>query len=101
MVQHALPARVGRAAVALVALWAMAGLGLLIPLAHFFLVPGFLFAGVVVFIVRFRNDRSLDGLEGPCPRCKGPGRFGTVGRFREGARVHCEGCGSQLAVRSA
>jgi hypothetical protein len=93
--------RLGRAGIALLALWGIAAGCVLIPIAHFILVPSGVIAGLVVAIVRFREDKSLVHLNGLCPRCKVLRLFGNVGRFREGSQVHCSGCGSQLEVRVA
>ena len=95
-----LAARAWRALRALLGAWAAAAASVLLPIVHFVLVPTLVLAGVVLAVLRLREDRSLLELTGTCPRCKGPGRFGHAGRFREGREVHCDGCGSQVAVRT-
>lgn len=49
--------------------WAMAGVTLFIPLAHFVLVPGFLIAGPVVAVMVYRSEQARDHAEGRCPLC--------------------------------
>lgn len=93
--------RVGRAAVSLLALWGIGAVCVFLPIAHFVLVPGFFIAGLVAAVLRLGEDRSLQHIEGRCPRCKVVRHFGDAGRFREGREIHCEGCGSQLTVRTA
>jgi hypothetical protein len=93
-------ARAGRAAAALFGLWAVALGCIFLPIMHFVLVPSFAIAGVVAAIVRAREDRSLEGVAGVCPRCKVTRHFGKAARFREGKTIHCDGCGSQLEVHS-
>jgi hypothetical protein len=93
-------ARAGRAVAVLFGLWGVAVACVFLPIAHFVLVPSFALAGVVAAIVRGREDRSLEQVEGVCPRCKVSRHFGKAGRFREGKTIHCDGCGSQLEVHS-
>jgi hypothetical protein len=79
-------------------LWAVGAACILIPLAHWVLVPSFGAAGIVMAIVRFFDDTSLISAEGICPRCKVQRTFEGAGRYRPGRAVHCNGCGSQIAV---
>lgn len=95
-----LPARAWRAGRALLGAWAAAAASVLLPIVHFVLVPVLVLTGLVLAVVRLREDRALVQLTGACPRCRGPGRFSGAGRFREGREVHCDGCGCQVAVRT-
>ena len=48
-------------------LWALAALSVLIPGAHFVLVPGFFVAGPIAGWLRTRQTRGVLGGEGACP----------------------------------
>ncbi len=58
-----------RALVALLGMWAAAGVSVFIPIAHFVLVPGFVLAGPVLAWLRYRQDQALLHTRGVCPRC--------------------------------
>lgn len=98
VVARSLLGRVGRASVALGGAWAVAVLGVFIPILHFFLVPAFLVTGVVLALVRLREGATLVTLEGACPRCRTPRRRENLGRFLDGRTVHCDGCGEQMRL---
>ncbi len=93
--------RATRAVVTTLVLWVIGAFMFFIPLAHFVLIPAFFFAGLVMGVVRFLDDVSLISARGECPRCKVPRTFEGAGRYREGRTVHCNGCGSQIAVTSS
>ncbi len=50
-------------------LWALAVVSVLIPVAHFVLVPGFLVAGPISAVARYRQKSGVIRGEGPCPNC--------------------------------
>jgi len=94
------PDRLLRAALALLALWAAGAACIFIPVAHFVLVPAFAMAGVVLAAFRLREGSSLMGAVGVCPRCEVERQFPPSGRYHEGGTIHCDGCGSLLAVKA-
>lgn len=49
--------------------WALAAVTILIPVAHFVLVPGFLLAGPVAAWLRYRPRSLVLGGVGSCPGC--------------------------------
>ena len=49
--------------------WAAAVASILIPVAHFLLVPGLLIFGIVVFFRRLRMHRATVSIRGRCPDC--------------------------------
>lgn len=51
--------------------WALAVGSIPIIIAHWVLVPGFLIAGPIMAVRRYRMTESVDGAEGTCPACKG------------------------------
>ena len=93
--------RLLRAGLALLALWAIAAACIVIPVGHFVLVPGFAMAGVVLAAFRLNEASSLMGAVGVCPRCGIERTFPPSGRYREGGTIHCDGCGSLLAVKAS
>ncbi len=94
------PDRFLRAALALLALWAVAAACIFVPVGHFVLVPGFAMAGLVLAGFRIVEGSSLMGTTGVCPRCLVEKEFPPSGRYKDGGgTVHCDGCGSLLAVK--
>ncbi len=61
--------RLSRAAKALLGCWAAAGVTVLIPIAHFVLVPGFFIAGPVLAYTRYQAERTSDAVKVDCPSC--------------------------------
>jgi hypothetical protein len=53
-------------------LWGLAVVTVFIPVAHFVLVPGFLIAGPVMAVQRYRTGESVEGATGVCPTCGQP-----------------------------
>ena len=64
-------ARLLRAAKAWAVLWGLAVVSVLIPVAHFILVPAFFIAGPIAAFRRFRQESGILGGEGLCPACGG------------------------------
>lgn len=62
--------RATRAALVLALWWALALLSVLIPLAHFILVPLFLITGPVMAYKRYREVDVSERVEGHCPVCR-------------------------------
>ncbi|MBI5451628.1 MAG: hypothetical protein HY940_09765 [Gammaproteobacteria bacterium] len=50
--------------------WGLALAAVFVPIVHFILVPGFLVAGVVMAIRRYRQPTEPNGLHGQCPGCQ-------------------------------
>jgi hypothetical protein len=65
-------ARLIRAAKSWAVLWGLAVVSILIPVAHFLLVPGFLVAGPINAVLRYRQKSGVLTGEGPCPSCGAP-----------------------------
>lgn len=59
-----------RAAQMLALWWALALLSVLIPLAHFILVPLFLLTGPAMAYKRYRAVEVSERVEGHCPVCR-------------------------------
>lgn len=50
-------------------LWLLALVAVLIPLAHFILVPALLLAGPIVGFMRYRDTEHNEQVTGDCPVC--------------------------------
>ena len=92
-----MPARLARAAKILLALWAAGAVSVLVPVAHFVLVPAFLIAGPVAAALRLGQASGVLGGEGTCPAC------GTAMILEAGADVwplygNCPGCGETVRI---
>ncbi len=61
--------RVLRALLMLGLMWLLALVSVLIPVAHFVLVPALLLAGPVVAFMRFRITEVNERVTGACPTC--------------------------------
>src|SRR5262245_9384591 len=72
--------RLVRAVAVLSACWGAAIISIFIPVAHFFLVPGFVVLGVVGAILRSRERDRLLRIQGTCPRCGREEEFVQGGR---------------------
>ncbi|MGH7743128.1 MAG: hypothetical protein ACRENS_14035 [Candidatus Eiseniibacteriota bacterium] len=78
--------------------WGLAVVSIFIPLGHFILVPAFLIAGPVVFLMKIAEDVSLKGAHGVCPMCGTEQEFTEQGRLLARHPVRCPGCGRQLEL---
>ena len=90
--------RLGRALAVLCACWGAAVVSIFIPVAHFFLVPGFAVLGVVGAILRGRERDRLVRLRGTCPRCGREQEFAQGGRQKGKRWVSCPACLNRLFV---
>jgi hypothetical protein len=90
--------RFARALGALAACWAAAIVSVFFPVAHFFLVPGFIVLGVVLAVLRGRERERLLGVHGVCPRCHREQDFGRGDREGRQTWVTCPGCFTRLRV---
>jgi len=78
--------------------WGLAVLSVFIPLGHFFLVPGFLIAGPVLFFRGLAESVTLKGAHGVCPMCGKEQEFAERGRLLARHPVRCSACGRELAL---
>ena len=90
--------RLARTGGALGICWGLALAGLFIPVAHFILVPTFVFAGIVAAVLRAREDRRLLQVRGRCPRCGAEQQFKIGGRFAPQRSFDCPGCYNNLVM---
>jgi hypothetical protein len=90
--------RITRATTAGLACWGLAALSVLVPLGHFILVPAFLLAGPVVFLLRLGEGISLRSTHGICPACAVEQEFTEHGPMLPRHPVRCSECGRQLVL---
>src|SRR5258708_5675775 len=90
--RHEAGDRTRRALKALGACWGLAVVSVIVPIAHFVLVPGFLALGVVLATRRARETASVRAVEGHCPRCNADRSFIASGPLRPGMKVQCPVC---------
>lgn len=77
--------------------WGLAVFSVFLPLAHFFLVPGLLFAGPFVFFwLRKQKGRVLD-IQAACPFCQKTLAAGGFG-IEWPLRVVCGGCSEPVRI---
>src|SRR5262245_52899619 len=80
--RRGLASRLGRAGLGLAIAWLLAFPAIFLPVLHFVLVPGFVIGGIVLAVLRLREDRTLARVEGTCPRCGAQLDATPGGRFR-------------------
>jgi hypothetical protein len=90
-------ARARRAIAALGFCWLLAIAAVLVPIAHFVLVPGLLLAGPFVAMGAHKAERQVTGGDGACPICRTPLRL-KRGAHPEGFSYSCRSCRSLLRV---
>ena len=79
----------------------LSAFSILLPIAHFVLVPGFLIAASVVGVRRLREHASIVGLSGVCPRCLEPRRFAVKEAFGDAVSTSCEKCSFAIDVETS
>lgn len=98
-VQHRTPAeRAGRGILSLLGCLGAAAVLVFIPLLHIPLVLGSTIAGFFLAARWFREDVSLLGVRGECPRCHVVATLHPGGRAAAERKVHCPHCREQLLL---
>jgi hypothetical protein len=98
IVRHSQATRLRHGLLALAKFWGVGLLCVLIPIAHFVLVPSFFILGIVMAITRFGEGASVVRVSGVCPRCAAPRVFEASGRLRGHLKVVCPECRNELDV---
>ena len=78
--------------------WGGAVVSVFIPVAHFFLVPGFFLAGIVFLVMDLRTPQLVQAARGTCPDCGADQPLDIVGRWRGSAEIACRHCHRMLRV---
>jgi len=87
-----------RAAKSLLGIWLIAALCILIPIAHFILVPGFLIAGVVVALRKLKSTAEGREASGECPACHHPVTLDLEKNSELPQWRKCPDCGNTLEL---
>jgi hypothetical protein len=90
--------RMRRVLTALGVFWGLAVPAVFMPVAHFILVPTLLLTGVVVAVLRSREDVRLLGAHGRCPRCGVEQDFPGAGRFQGEQALDCPRCHNRITL---
>ena len=101
VVRHDPGARLKRGLLALGACWGLAALTILVPIAHFVLVPGFFLLGIWPLVKRLGEDTTIQSVSGDCPKCGEPRTFIASGRLTPRVKVQCPVCRNELELSSA
>jgi hypothetical protein len=78
--------------------WGLAVVSVFIPVAHLFLVPGLLLAGMVLVVGDLRASELVKGARGTCPDCGNEQALDLSGRWRGGGEVSCRDCHRMLRL---
>ncbi len=92
-------ARARRSAAVLLKWLLVAAGGLLIPVAHFFLVPAAIIVGIFQSVTRIRTKAEITACSGICPNCHTPQVFEILGRLELPQTVTCIECSRGLTLR--
>ena len=98
VVRHTSAARARRALRVLALCWGLGVLAILVPIAHFVLVPGFVLLGIALAVGRLREAATIVGVSGACPRCGVERALEAGGRLRAETRAACPECHNTLAL---
>ena len=78
--------------------WGLAIASILVPVLHFFLVPGFLIGGIAIFFIRFSRKDYIALAELNCPNCHKTFRIENLS-FNWPLRQACPSCDKILLVQ--
>ena len=92
------PDRVRRSFKHLGMCWGAAVVSIFIPVAHLFLVPGLLIAGIVLLVRDLRIGELVRQARGTCPDCGTEQTLDLTGRWRGGAEIACRHCHRMLRL---
>ncbi len=90
--------RLRRGLAGLLGAWAVAGVAVFIPIAHFVLVPGFLVAGPILGWMRYRQDQAMLHVEGECPACGETMRVDLEANERPPLWTYCPQCQVSIQI---
>jgi hypothetical protein len=90
--------RLRRAAAGLAIWWGAAIASVFIPVAHFFLVPGFVLFGLFTLARRLRTPDIVVAAHGACPDCGAEQDLDILGPWSESRDVSCRECHRSLRL---
>ena len=77
---------------------ALAIVSVLIPVAHFLLVPGFLIAAFATLAMKLGAKTRILSARGTCPDCAAEQDFDIPGTWRLPQDITCRGCRRRLTL---
>jgi hypothetical protein len=80
------------------ACWGLALVTLFIPVAHFFLVPGFLISGLVIAARWSGQTRTYVDVRARCPACEQESDFKVQGKFLLPKETNCQACRARVIL---
>ncbi len=93
--------RLRRAWTSFLVFFALAMISILIPVAHFLLVPGFLIAAFASLFMKLAATSQVHEARGSCPDCAAEQEFDLSGAWRLPRDVTCRGCQRRLTLTAA
>lgn len=78
--------------------WGLGLVSVLIPVAHFVLVPACVLYGAWQGVQRLGNSELASGARGTCPDCGQEQEFEVAARWRAPQAVTCRSCGRGLRL---
>lgn len=100
VVEYSKSERTKRSLKTLGAFWGAAILSVLIPVLHFFLVPGLFLIGPVMAWVQYKKELKIIKLVGKCPECEKEITFQNLSGTWPLKQV-CPLCSEQIHILSA
>lgn len=91
-------ARWRRALLGLARWWAIALLCVLIPVAHFLLVPSFFLFGIYTFVQRYGTTEQATSARGTCPDCGAEQPIELSARWQVPQAITCRHCRRGLSL---
>lgn len=79
--------------------WGIGFLCVFIPMLHFFLVPGFIIAGIYSFLKQYKNTHHLLAGSFRCPSCDETSEVKNL-YFHEDSKISCSNCARQLTIKA-
>jgi len=90
--------RIKRATISWLGCWILAGVTVFIPIAHFFLVPAFFFAGPILGISRYKQMDSKEKVVGLCPQHKTETSIALEANDKFPKWTYCPECNASLQL---
>lgn len=90
--------RLKRALLRLGFFWLLAGITILIPIAHFVLVPGFFIAGPIISYMTYQTNWMRNHISGECPTCQKEITLKLESKAQLAMWTYCPACDIPLHI---
>jgi len=90
--------RMKRALTMLFGCWLAAGVSVFIIIAHWVLVPGFLIAGPILAVGRYRQLEALENVECTCPQCSNKVIYPLEANDKLPKWTYCSSCDKGVKI---